>query len=234
MVMALVLTVKDLPVEERPRERLAQGKEVSAEELIAVLLGRGVVGMSVMDLAKHLLKQFGSLEGVVNASLADLQLVRGLGPAKALQLKACLEIARRVIADEALIEKKRNSSKAIAEPQEIARLVKPLIKDWQKEHFFVVSFDVRNRVIGVDLIGIGTLSANLVHPREVFGSAIARHAASIAVSHNHPSGDPQPSEADMVVTKTLTEAGKIMAIALLDHIVISKSHLYSFRENGVL
>jgi len=164
MVMALVLTVKDLPVEERPRERLAQGKEVSAEELIAVLLGRGVVGMSVMDLAKHLLKQFGSLEGVVNASLADLQLVRGLGPAKALQLKACLEIARRVITDEALIEKKRNASKAIAEPQEIARLVKPLIKDWQKEHFFVVSFDVRNRVIGVDLIGIGTLSANLVQP----------------------------------------------------------------------
>ncbi len=232
--MDQVLTVKDLPIDERPRERLARGEDVSAQELLAVLLGRGVAGMNVIDLAKHLLKQFGSLEGVVNASLADLQLVRGLGPAKALQLKACLEIARRVIADEALIEKKRHTSKAIAEPEDIARLVKPLIKDWQKEHFFVVSFDVRNRVIGVDLIGIGTLSANLVHPREVFGSAIGRHAASIAVSHNHPSGDPQPSEADLVVTKALSESGKVMAIALLDHVIISKSHLYSFRENGLI
>lgn len=232
--MTKTLTVKDLPVTERPRERLARGEHVAAHELIAVLIGRGVVGADVMEVAKQLLKTFGSLEGVVNASLENLMTVRGLGPAKALQLKACLEIARRVIADEALVEKERNNSKGIAAPEDIARLVKPLIKDWQKEHFFTVSFDTRHRVMGVDLTGIGTLSANLVHPREVFGSAIARHAASIAVSHNHPSGDPQPSEADLEVTKQLAEASKIMGIVLLDHIIISKTHLYSLRENNLL
>lgn len=226
----------DLPLEERPRERLlhmgADGP--SAQELIAVVLGRGISGRSVLTIAQDLIKQFRSLEGVVNASLEDLQAIAGLGPAKALQLKACLEIARRVINEESSSVKKRNDSKAILEPADIARVIKPFIRDWQKEHFYVVSFDNRNRVLGVDLIAVGTLSANLVHPGEVFNTAISRHAASIAVSHNHPSGDPEPSEADLEVTKRLNQAGKIMGIALLDHIIISKTHLYSFRENDLL
>lgn len=226
----------DLPLEERPRERLiARGAEnISAQELIAIVMGRGVAGKSVISIAQDLLKKFGSLEGVVSASLQELQEIEGLGPAKALQLKACLEIARRVIKDEALNEKKRDSTKSIAQPEDIARLVKPLIRNWQKEHFFVVSFDNRNRVLAVDLIGIGTLSANLVHPRETYEIAISRHAASIAISHNHPSGDPEPSEADLEITARLAEAGKIMGIQLLDHIVISKTHLYSFRENKLI
>ena len=230
------LTVRDLPVHERPRERLiAHGAEsLSSQELIAVVLGRGVAGRSVTAIAQELLADFGSLEGVVSAPLEKLQALSGLGPAKALQLKACLEIARRVIAEEALVEKDRNSSAAVASPEDIARLVRPLIRNWQKEHFIVISFDNRNRVLGVDLVGIGTLNTNLVHPRETFDVAISRHAACIAVSHNHPSGDPQPSEADVVVTKRLNEAGSIMGIELLDHVVISKTHAYSFRENGML
>lgn len=229
-------TVMDLPLEERPRERLLQigADGLSAQELIAVVLGRGISGRSVLTIAQDLIKQFQSLEGVVNASLEDLQRIAGLGPAKALQLKACLEIARRVINEETSSVKKRNDSKAILEPEDIARVIKPFIRDWQKEHFYVVSFDNRNRVLGVDLIGVGTLSANLVHPREVFKTAISRHAASIAVSHNHPSGDPEPSEADLVVTKRLNQAGEIMGITLLDHIIISKTHLYSFSENDLL
>lgn len=232
--MVKIFTVRDLPIEERPRERFARGESVSAQELIAILIGRGIAGLSVMTLAQELLKTFGSLEGVVNAPLERLQEIRGLGPAKALQLKACLEIARKVIHDEAIVEEKRNNTKAIAQPEDIARLVKPLITKWQKEHFFVISFDNRNRPLGVDLVGVGTLNANLVHPRETFEVAISRHAAHIAVSHNHPSGDPQPSEADLVVTKRLKEASSIMGIELLDHVIISKTTLYSFRENNLL
>lgn len=234
--MAKSFTVMDLPVKERPRERLAaRGAEnISAQELIAVVLGRGVAGRSVLLIAQDLLRKFRSLDGVVAAPLHALQEVKGLGPAKALQLKACLEIARRVVREENLVEAKRSKSKAIAQPPHIASLIRPLIRNWQKEHFFVISFDNRNRVLGVDLIGVGTLNSNLVHPRETFEIAIRHHAASIAVSHNHPSGDPQPSKADLEVTKRLAEAGKLMGIQLLDHVVISKINLYSFRENGLL
>lgn len=229
-----ILTVRDLPVAERPRERFARGVEVSAPELLAIVLGSGMNGLSVMTLAQNLLKEFGSLEGVVTASLAELQTIRGLGPAKALQLKACLEIARKVIYDEALQEKKRTNSPGIAQPEDIAGVVRPLIRTWTKEHFFVVSFDNRNRVLGVDLVGIGTLNANLVHPRETFEIAIQRHAASIAVSHNHPSGDPNPSAADIEVTKRLVEAGTIIGIGLLDHVIISKAEFYSFRQQNLI
>ena len=229
-------TVQDLPVGERPRERLLElgADKLSAQELLAVLLGRGVAGHSVLVIAQNLLKRFGSLGGIVNASLPDLQMISGLGPAKALQLKACLEIARQVMAEEAHHEATRNAAKSLAGPEDIARLVKPKIRNWQKEHFYVVSFDVRQRPAGVDLAGVGTLTANLVHPREIFELAIGRHAASMAVAHNHPSGDPQPSEADIVVTQRLKEAGEIMGVALLDHVIISKTHLYSFRENNLL
>lgn len=226
----------DLPLEERPRERLVKygAENISSQELIAVLLGRGVSGRSVMTIAQDLLSKFGSLEGIVSASLENLQQIEGLGPAKALQLKACLEIARRITRDEVAQEDKKKKSKAVASPGDIAKLVRPLIRNWQKEHFFVVSFDNRNRVLGIDLIGIGTLNANLVHPREIFDMAIQRHAACIAVSHNHPSGDPQPSESDILITKRLQTAGQIMGIQLLDHVIISKTTLFSCQENKLL
>ena len=229
-------TVLDLPATERPRERmLARGADnVSAQALLAVVLGRGTAGRSVMVVARDLLSKFKSLEGAVNAPVEALREINGLGLAKALQLKACLEIARRVVQEEAETEKKRNGSEEVAQPEDVARLVRPLVRNWQQEHFFVVSFDNRNRVLGVDLVGIGTLNANLVHPRETFGTAIGRHAAFIAVAHNHPSGDPTPSEADLTVTKRLKEAGELMGIQLLDHVILGKATLFSFRENGVV
>jgi DNA repair protein RadC len=229
-------TVLDMPMNERPRERLARlgATSVSAQELLAVVLGRGTAGRSVMIIAQDLLVNFKSLEGVVNAPVEALQNVKGLGLAKALQLKACLEIARRVVRDEAVAEEGRNKTQAVADPADIAGLVRPLVRDWKKEHFFVASFDNRNRVLGVDLIGIGTLNANLVHPRETFGTAIGHSASHIAIAHNHPSGDPTPSEADVTVTKRLKEAGELMGIHLLDHVVISKSVYFSFRENGLV
>ena len=229
-------TVQDLPVEERPRERLVKygAEHISAQELLAVVLGRGTAGISVMTLSQNLLKEFGSLEAIVSSPLEALQNIKGLGPAKALQLKACLEIARRVIHEETTKEHTRNTSKSIIRHEDIGRAIRPLIRNWQKEHFFVISFDTRNRILATDLIGVGTLNANLVHPREIFEIAIQKHAACIAVSHNHPSGDPTPSETDIAVTNQIKEAGKLMGITLLDHVIISKTHLYSFQENGVL
>ena len=229
-------TVNDLPLEERPRERmLTKGAEnILDQELIAVVLGRGTHGQSVLDIAKNLLKKFKSLHGILQASLADLQEINGLGPAKSLQLKASLEIARRVVEVELDQEEKKNKKAGVASPEDIARILKPRIRNWQKEHFFVISFDNRNRIVGTDLVAVGTLNTNLVHPRETFEIAIGHHAASIAVSHNHPSGDPHPSEADLAVTKRLAEAGSIMGIGLLDHIIISKTSLFSFRANKLL
>jgi len=194
-------TVLDLPLEERPRERLVlQGPAaVSSQELLAVLLGRGMAGRSVLDIAQALLARFGSLSGVVNASVEELQEIDGLGPAKAGQLKACLEIAHRVMREDLRSEDERNGSKAVASPDDIFQLIRPKVRNLAKEHFFVISFDNRNRVLGVDEVAVGTINSNIVHPRETFDAAIKRKATHIAVAHNHPSGDPQPSEADMAV-----------------------------------
>ena len=198
------------------------------------MLSRGASGVSVMTVAQDLLTRFGSLAGVVSASLEDLQEVLGLGPVKALQLQACLEIARRVSNEDEQQEMSRNASKAVALPEDVAKLIKPKIRDFNKEHFFVVSFDNRNRVLGIDHIATGTINSNLVHPRETFEVAIRRHATHIAVAHNHPSGEPQPSDAGFVVTQSLSKAGKLMGIQLLDHIILSKTQLYSFKENNLL
>lgn len=229
-------TVRDMPASERPRERLLQhgSQALSAQELLALILGRGVRGQSVMVIAQQLLAKFGSLEQAVHASLADLCSIKGLGLAKATQLKACLEIAKRVADAELDHIEKHHKTPGIASPEDIFRLVRPLLRDHKKEHLVVISFDNRNRVVGKDIVAVGTLNANLMHPREVFATAISHHAACIAVSHNHPSGDPQPSEADARATKRLVEAGNIMGIAVLDHVIISQASFYSFRENNML
>lgn len=229
-------TVHDLPLEERPRERMMKegAEKISAQELLAVLIGRGVSGNPVMEIAKELIATFKSLDSIVNASLEDLQSIKGLGPAKALQLKASLEIARRVLKNELKKEKTKNTANAIASPDHIAEHIRQEIRNWNKEHFYVISFDNRNRIVGTDLITVGTLNSSLVHPRETFQAAISHHAASIAVSHNHPSGDPHPSDADLEVTKRLSDAGTLMGIGLLDHVIVSKTEFFSFREEGML
>ena len=229
-------TVHDLPLDERPRERMVRegADKISAQELLAVLLGRGVAGQSVMNIARDLMKQFKTLEAIVNASLEDLQQIKGLGPAKALQLKASLEIARRVIKVERKKERKKNNSEAVAMANQIAEIVRKKMRDWNREHFFVISFDNRNRVASTDPVTVGTLNSSLVHPRETFEIAISHHAASIAVAHNHPSGDPHTSEADFAVTQRLAEAGTLMGIGLLDHVIVTKTDHFSFRTEGLL
>src|SRR5690606_10166737 len=181
-------TVHDLPLSERPRERLlsAGPKALSSLELLALILGRGIKGESVMVTAQKLLSHFGSLKNTLEASIADLTKIRGLGPAKASQLMACFEIARRIAHEEISDELNRTNRDSIKTPEAAVRLVRSEITDFSKENFFVLSFDTRNKLIGIDKVSLGTLNASLVHPRETFESAIRKHAAQIMIAHNHP------------------------------------------------
>lgn len=232
--MSKSFTIHDLPKSERPRERLKKlGSEaLSAQELLALILGRGVRGESVSLTAQKLLSHFGSLEGIMNASLEDLQSIKGLGLAKASQLKACFEIARRVFTKNEIVDETRQ--KEITSTKEVYELIKSKISNYTKEHFVVISFDSRNKFLGMDTVSLGTLNANLIHPRETFDAAIRRHAAQIIVAHNHPSGDPEPSEDDLEITKRLVESGKILGIEVTDHIIVCKSGYLSFKEKGLL
>lgn len=231
--MKRTFTIHDLPINERPRERIQLHGEqsLSAQELLAVILGRGISGESVMVTGQRLLSQFGSLEGIANASLQDLITVKGLGPAKACQIKACFEIARRIRVVPGNEAKKRGKHSVSSE--EIASLVRGKITNFKKEHFILLSFDTRNNLISTDIVSVGTLNASLVHPREVFDIAIRRHSVWIVVAHNHPSGDPDPSSEDIKVTERITEAGRLMGIEVLDHVIITENGYYSFREQGL-
>jgi DNA repair protein RadC len=160
--------------------------------------------------------------------------VPGIGPAKASQLLACFEIARRIISEASIDEKQKLNSKPVITPDEIAEQVRAKVADFNKEQFLVVSFDTRQKIIGIDNISTGTVNASLVHPRETFSSAIKRHAASVIAAHNHPSGDVEPSEEDIKITKRLSEAGKIIGIELLDHIIVTRSDYFSFKEKGMI
>ncbi len=228
-------TLNDLPLSERPRERLVLfGTEaLSAQELVAIILGRGVAGEPVMLTAQKLLSTFGSLDALINASLEDLQTVKGIGLAKACQFRAILEISHR-INDPLHSSDKSKKSKALLKPDDVYKMIKPKFARLKKEHFVLLSFDTRNRVIGFDTISVGTLNASLVHPRELFGIAIRRHAASVIIVHNHPSGDPDPSDEDIKVTAKLVEAGKLMGIQVLDHIVVAQDSFYSFNSENVM
>lgn len=227
-------TIHDLPKSERPRERLKKlgPNSLSAQELLALILGRGVRGESVSMTAQKLLSYFGSLEGIMNASLEDLQSVKGLGLAKASQLKACFEIARRVFTKSEIAEEIKQ--KKITSAQEIYGLIRSKISNYAKEHLVVLSFDTRNKFLGMDTISVGILNANLIHPRETFDAAIRRHAAHIVVAHNHPSGDPEPSEDDLEITKRLVESGKILGIEITDHIIVTKNRFFSFKERKLI
>ena len=225
--MKLLLTLNDLPQSERPRERLAKygASALSAAELLALILGRGTRGEPVMMIAHKLISQFGSLENISTASVEDLLKIKGLGMAKASQLQACFEMSQRLQSPASSSDKT-----IITSPEVVFQLLKPKIGQFKKEHFIVISCDTRNGIIAMDTVSIGILNASLLHPREVFDTAIRRHAASIVLVHNHPSGNPEPSDADIDITKKMHHAGEIIGIGVLDHIIVAKNSFSSLRE----
>lgn len=223
-------TIHDLPKSERPRERLMKfGSEaLSAQELLALIIGRGIPQKSVVNIAQDLLTKFKSVKGVANTTIEELSQVRGIGIAKAAQIKACFELAKRQDLEPELKEFN------IKNAESVIKAIRASIKDKAKEHFKLILLNTRNKIISISTISIGTLNANLVHPREVFKEAISHNAASVILVHNHPSGDPEPSEDDLEITKRLEKAGKILGIEVLDHIIIVKDGFFSFKEKGLI
>jgi DNA repair protein RadC len=222
--------IRDLPEAERPRERLAKnGAEALANaELLAILLRTGSAKESALGLANRLLSQFGGLPGIAQATVEQLSAISGLGLAKAAQLKAAFELGKR------LAVYNEDSRPMVTSPAEAAGLVMEVLRHEQKEHFIALLLDTRNRVIAQETISVGSLQANIVHPREVFKAAISRSAAALIVLHNHPSGDPAPSEEDRAITSRLVEAGALIGIPLLDHIIIGAGRFVSLKEQGWL
>jgi DNA repair protein RadC len=223
-------TVRDLPKPERPRERLQKlGPDaLSSQELLALVIGRGIPKKSVITIAQELMARFGNVKAISQATLEELSQIKGIGPAKAAQIKACFELAKRenLEADEESFD--------IKNPEAVFKLMSSSIKDKAKEHFKLILLNSRNKKIGLSTISIGTLTTSLVHPREVFKDAITHSAASVILAHNHPSGDPEPSEDDLKITRKLVESGKILGVEVIDHIIIGKTNFYSFREKGLI
>jgi len=223
-------TVRDLPRQERPRERLQKfGPEaLSAQELLALVIGRGISKKSVMSIAQELLAKFGNIKAIGQATIEELSQIKGIGLAKAAQIKACFELGKR----EELEPEPKDFN--IKNPESVVKAIRSSIKDKAKEHFKLILLNPRNKIIGISTISIGTLNASLVHPREVFKDAIMHSAASVVLAHNHPSGDPEPSEEDLKITKKLVDSGKILGIEVLDHIIIGKNGFFSFKEKGLI
>jgi DNA repair protein RadC len=224
-------TVRDLPLSERPRERLLKlGSEaLSAQEILALILGRGIKGESVMVTSQKLLSRFGNLRGIANASVEELSEIRGVGLAKAAQIKAALELSKRLEGDAGEQQKPMVKS-----PEDVVNIVKSQLKGKKKEHFLVLCLDTRNRVINCRPVSIGSLDTSIVHPREVFKEAVSSSAASVVFVHNHPSGDPEPSKEDVELTKRLVKAGEIIGIDVLDHIIVCDRSYLSLKAKNFL
>lgn len=219
-------TIKELPKVERPREKLMQygPEKLSNSELLAILLRSGTKEENVVELSNKILKRFRANE-LPNLTFADLKNYPGLGPAKACEIVACFELGKRLLKDK--------KTEIYLKPKEIWEELKDL-RNHKKEHFVIFYLDSRNQEIKREIISVGSLNANLVHPREVFEPAVRNLAAQIILAHNHPSGDPEPSEDDLEITKRLVEAGKILGIEVIDHLIITKTGFISFKEKNLI
>lgn len=220
------MNFREIPLSERPRERLLNhGVEVlSLAELLAILLSTGTTGKSVVELSHELLARFQSLEGLLEASIPELMEVKGIGKAKAIQLKAAFGIA---------LKRSPVSSKQKITAKEAYELIKEELSREKKEVLKVILKDVKGYLISCETVSMGTLSEVLVHPREIFYPAVRNKASSMIIAHNHPSGDPTPSQSDLDLTRHLLRSSRVMGIGLDDHLIVGASKFVSLKQMGI-
>ncbi|SDN56661.1 DNA repair protein RadC [Paenibacillus sp. yr247] len=224
------LMLREVPLEERPRERMLQygAGALSHAELLAILLRTGTMSESVVRLAGRILSESGGLRSLVDMSKDQLTQIKGIGDAKALQILAGIELGRR-LAKSTLADRV-----TIRSPKDIADLMSEDLRYLQKEHFVCLFLNTKNHLLAQETLSMGSLNASIVHPREVFRAAIKRSSASIVCVHNHPSGDPTPSPEDIQLTHRLVEAGSIIGIEVLDHVIIGDQRFISLKEQGFM
>lgn len=220
--------IKDWPEGERPREKLLNhGPEtLSDAELLAILIGSGIGKTTALDLGKNLLIEHRSLRGLARTSPSDLRKVRGIGRARSVELVAAFELARRLQAE------REERLATLRSPEDVASLFVPKLRDLKREVFYVILLNSANGLLKEVKISEGHLNASVVHPREVFKAAVDELAASVILVHNHPSGNPEPSAEDINVTKQIVEAGRVMSIEVLDHIIVAGNGFLSMAERG--
>jgi DNA repair protein RadC len=221
--------MRDLETQDRPRERLIRvgARAVSTAELLAIILRTGAAGENVLRLAERILARFGNLTGVSRASIIESMEVKGVGPAKAVEVKAALEIGRRLMASSP------EERPRVTSPGDAANLLMSEMMFLEQEHLRLILLDTRNRVISTPTVYVGSLNTSVVRIGELFRAAIKDNAAAFIVAHNHPSGDPSPSPEDVTVTRQIVQSGKLLDIELLDHVIIGRQRYVSLKERGL-
>lgn len=230
MLKEQTMMIRDVHSADRPRERLInQGAtSLSNQELIAIMLRTGTRQESVLHLANRVLHHFEQIQQMKDASIEELTSINGIGQAKAVQLLAAVELGRR------LSSKQTDAKYTIRSPKDAASYLMADMTSLKQEHFVVLFLNIKNQVLHRQTIFVGSLNASIVHPREIFREAVRRSAASIVCAHNHPSGNTAPSPEDIAVTKRLMEAGSIVGIELLDHLIIGDHQFISLNEKGYM
>jgi len=224
-------TIKQLPEDERPRERLIRDGEaaLSNAELLGILIGGGTIEETAVDLGRRLLRECGTLRELSTKTTRELCAIRGIGTARAAQLKAAFALAARLMAEGPL-----DPGRQYCSSQAIFEAFYPRLRDTRKEVFLVVLLDTKNRIIRTVRVSEGSLSSSLVHPREVYSAAIRESASAVLFVHNHPSGDPTPSTEDLRLTQRLKDVGDTVGIRVLDHIIVGEGRYYSFLDAGAI
>ncbi|MFC0135136.1 hypothetical protein CR105_22400 [Massilia eurypsychrophila] len=222
--------INNWPEQDRPRERLIAGgpRALSSAELLAVFLRVGVKGVNAVKLAENMIAHFGSLNALFGASLAEFSQINGLGPAKYAQLQAVMELARRAIGEQ------MQCGQTLGSPEAVKLYLRMTLSQRAHESFVVLFLDVKNRLIVSEEMFRGTLTHTSVYPREVVKAALRHNAAGVMLAHNHPSGTPEPSESDLVLTRALVQALALVDVRILDHFVVAGPHVHSFAEHGQL
>ncbi len=232
--MTAQLKIRELPAEDRPREKLAArgAAALTDAELLAILLRTGVMGANAIEVARQLITKYGSLEALSRCSVKELAAIKGVGPAKGAQLAAAFGLGVRLV-------KERFAEKKLTEPREIYDLLNLEMRALHRESLRVILLNTRFHLLRVEEVSLGSMNESIAHPREVFRPAIVYAAYAVIVVHNHPSGDPAPSQADHSLTRRLREAAELLQIRLLDHVIIGspaegRQPYFSFKEAGIL